>query len=29
MVVAMKPGLALPQIDGVTYGTWDLPNPAA
>lgn len=29
VVVAMKPGLALPQIDGVTYETWDLPNPAA
>lgn len=28
-VVAMKPGLGLPQIDGVTYETWDLPNPAA
>lgn len=29
VVVAMKPGLALPQIEGVTYETWDLPNPAA
>lgn len=28
VVVAMKPGLALPQVDGPTYETWDLPNPA-
>jgi protein-tyrosine-phosphatase len=27
VVVAMKPGLDIPQIDGVTYETWDLPNP--
>lgn len=27
MVIAMKPGLAIPQVDGVTYETWDLPNP--
>lgn len=27
VVVAMKPGLAIPQVDGVTYETWDLPNP--
>jgi arsenate reductase len=23
----MKPGLEIPQVDGVTYETWDLPNP--
>jgi hypothetical protein len=23
----MKPGLDLPQVDGVTYEAWDLPNP--
>lgn len=27
VVVAMKPGLDLPQIDGVAYETWDLPDP--
>ncbi|GAB3197502.1 hypothetical protein GCM10027062_09320 [Nocardioides hungaricus] len=27
VVVAMKPGLDLPQVDGVSYETWDLPNP--
>lgn len=27
VVIAMKPGLDLPQIDGVQYETWDLPNP--
>lgn len=27
VVVAMKPGLAIPQVAGVTYETWDLPNP--
>ncbi len=27
VVIAMKPGLDIPQIDGVTYETWDLPNP--
>jgi arsenate reductase len=27
VVVAMKPGLPIPQIDGVTYETWDLSNP--
>jgi protein-tyrosine-phosphatase len=27
VVVAMKPGLPIPQVDGVTYETWDLPNP--
>lgn len=27
IVVAMKPGLDLPQIEGVAYETWDLPNP--
>ena len=27
IVVAMKPGLAIPQVEGVTYETWDLPNP--
>lgn len=27
VVVAMKPGLDIPQVDGVTYETWDLPNP--
>lgn len=29
IVIAMKPGLGLPQVDGVTYETWDLPDPAA
>lgn len=28
VVIAMKPGLALSQIGGVTYETWDLPDPA-
>lgn len=28
VVIAMKPGLALPKVEGVTYETWDLPNPA-
>lgn len=23
----MKPGIDLPKVDGVTYETWDLPNP--
>ncbi|UUW88703.1 arsenate-mycothiol transferase ArsC [Pimelobacter simplex] len=27
VVVAMKPGLDIPQVDGVSYETWDLPNP--
>lgn len=27
VVIAMKPGLDLPQVDGVLYETWDLPNP--
>ncbi len=27
VVISMKPGLDLPQVDGVTYETWDLPNP--
>lgn len=27
IVIAMKPGLAIPQVEGVTYETWDLPNP--
>lgn len=27
VVIAMKPGLAIPQVDGVAYETWDLPNP--
>ena len=27
LVIAMKPGLAIPQVDGVVYETWDLPNP--
>lgn len=27
IVVAMKPGLDIPQVAGVTYETWDLPNP--
>jgi arsenate reductase (thioredoxin) len=27
VVISMKPGLDLPQIDGVVYETWDLPNP--
>ncbi|MGY1617209.1 low molecular weight phosphatase family protein [Geodermatophilus sp. SYSU D00691] len=28
VVVAMKPGLDLPQVDGVRYETWALPDPA-
>ncbi|MFE6645905.1 low molecular weight phosphatase family protein [Nocardioides sp. NPDC057772] len=28
IVIAMKPGLDIPQVDGVTYEIWDLPNPA-
>ena len=28
VVVAMKPGLSLPQVDGVRYETWSLPDPA-
>ena len=27
VVIAMKPGLDLPQVEGVAYETWDLPNP--
>lgn len=27
VVIAMKPGLDLPLVDGVTYETWNLPNP--
>lgn len=27
VVIAMKPGLQLPQVDGVSYETWDVPNP--
>lgn len=27
VVVAMKPGLDIPQVDGVAYETWELPNP--
>lgn len=27
IVVAMKPGLDIPHVDGVVYETWDLPNP--
>lgn len=27
VVVAMKPGLDIPHVDGVAYETWDLPNP--
>lgn len=26
-VVAMKPGLDIPHVDGINYETWDLPNP--
>lgn len=29
VVVAMKPGLDIPQVGGVAYETWDLPNPLA
>jgi arsenate reductase (thioredoxin) len=28
LVVAMKPGLDLPRVDGVRYETWSLPDPA-
>jgi protein-tyrosine-phosphatase len=28
VVVAMKPGLDMPRVDGATYETWDLPDPA-
>lgn len=27
VVIAMKPGLDLPRVEGVRYETWDLPNP--
>jgi arsenate reductase len=27
VVIAMKPGLDLPQVEGVIYETWDIPNP--
>lgn len=27
VVVAMKPGLDIPHVDGVQYETWELPNP--
>ena len=27
VVIAMKPGLKLPHVEGVIYETWDLPNP--
>lgn len=27
IVVAMKPGLDIPQVDGVRYETWSLPDP--
>lgn len=27
VVVAMKPGLDVPQIEGIANETWDLPNP--
>lgn len=27
VVIAMKPDLDIPHVDGVTYETWDLPNP--
>lgn len=27
VVIAMKPGLDIPQIDGVRYETWSLPDP--
>lgn len=29
VVVAMKPGIELPGFPGVTYETWDLPDPGA
>ncbi|AEE44633.1 low molecular weight phosphatase family protein [Cellulomonas fimi] len=28
VVVALKPGLDLPRVDGVRYETWPLPDPA-
>jgi arsenate reductase len=28
IVVAMKPGLSIPQVDGVRYETWSLPDPS-
>ena len=28
VVIALKPGLALPVVDGVRYETWPLPDPA-
>ena len=27
VVIAMKPGLDVPRVEGVIYETWDLPNP--
>jgi arsenate reductase len=27
VVIAMKPGLHIPQVDGVRYETWALPDP--
>lgn len=27
VVIAMKPNLPIPHVDGVAYETWDLPNP--
>ncbi|QDO88140.1 low molecular weight phosphatase family protein [Ornithinimicrobium ciconiae] len=27
VVISMKPGLDVPQIEGISYETWDLPNP--
>ncbi|WP_370249362.1 low molecular weight phosphatase family protein [Nocardioides sp.] len=27
VVIAMKPGLDIPRVDGVVYETWELPNP--
>lgn len=27
VVILMKPGLDLPKVEGVTFETWDLPNP--
>lgn len=26
VVISMKPGLEVPQVEGVSYETWDLPN---
>lgn len=28
IVVVMKPGLSIPQVDGVRYETWSLPDPS-